>query len=84
MKLAKMIKPKNDKTQTQLDADFEDFLGLEQSLGDISFEKKEDYRNFIQKFVLKINTFQKSPFYCDFIDELLKNFTDNCKLIYFF
>ena len=49
-----------EKKEAQLNADFEnakELLGLEQSLDEISFESKEDYRNYIQRFMLKINMF---------------------------
>lgn len=52
-----------EKIQAQLDADFEnakELLGLEESLDEISFETKDDYRNYIQRFTLKINTFNVS------------------------
>ena len=75
VKLTKLTKakPKKDiadmteeeKKQAQLDADFENakvLLGLEESLDEISFETKDDYRNFIQRFMLKINTFHVSFF----------------------
>jgi hypothetical protein len=69
VKLTKaVVKPKKDvadmteeeKLQAQLDADFEnakELLGLEQSLDEVSFASKEDYRNYIQRFLLRINTF---------------------------
>ncbi len=69
VKLTKVVnKPKKDvadmteeeKLQAQLDADFEnakELLGLEKSLDEVSFESKEDYRDYIARFLLRINTF---------------------------
>lgn len=68
-----------EKKQAQLDADFEhakELLGLEESLDEISFESKDDYRNYIQRLMLKLNLFSANKYYFDFMDELLKAMTE--------
>lgn len=50
-----------EKKEAQLNADFEhakELLGLEESLDEISLESKDDYRNYIQRLMLKLNLFE--------------------------
>lgn len=79
MKKALEDMTEEEKKEAQLNADFEhakELLGLEQSLDEISLESKDDYRNYIQRLMLKLNLFEKNPLYFDFMDDLLKAMTD--------
>jgi hypothetical protein len=52
-----------EKKEAQMNADFEhakELLGLEESLDEISLETKDDYRNYIQRLMLKLHLFQVS------------------------
>lgn len=61
MKKALEDMTEEEKKEAQLNADFEhakELLGLEQSLDEISLESKDDYRNYIQRLMLKLNLFE--------------------------
>jgi hypothetical protein len=47
-----------EKKQAQIDADFnnaKELFGLEKSLDEISFDSKEDFKNYIARFELKMS-----------------------------
>ena len=70
-KVAVSVKPVKDfkdmtveeKKQAQIEADFKnakELFGLEKSLDEVSFDTKEDYKNFISRLDLRLSTFHVS------------------------
>lgn len=69
-----------EKKEAQIIADLDhtkELFGVQKSLDEFSLETKEEYQDYVNRLYGKINVYNKSTLFNEFLDELFKSLTKN-------